>query len=54
MKGQSSDVAAATMAQEWIDNSQPGTPDRQAAVEHMKALQRIFARRNRADRLARN
>ncbi len=53
-KGQSSDVAAAARAQEAIDMSEPFTPERQAAVAYMKTLQRIFAKRNRADRLARN
>ena len=53
MSGQSSEAAAAQRAQAAIDNSAPGTPQRQAAVEQFQALQRIFARRNRAERLAR-
>jgi len=52
MKGQSSEIAAAMRAQDAIDTSKAGTPQRQVAVEHMQALQRIFAKRNRADRLA--
>lgn len=54
MRGQPSDVAAAIRVQEAIDNSQAGTPQRQAAVQEMKTLQRIFAKRNRADRFARS
>ena len=54
MKGQSSEMAAAMRAQDAIDNSPEGSPQRRAAVEQMQALQRIFAKRNRADRLPRN
>ena len=54
MKGQSSEMAAVMRAQDAIDNSSAGSPQRQAAVEQMQALQRIFAKRNRADHLARN
>ena len=54
MKGQSSEMAAVMRAQDAIDNSPEGSPQRQAAVEQMQALQRIFAKRNRADHLARH
>jgi hypothetical protein len=53
MKGQPSDVAAVIRTQEWIDRTEPGTPERQAAVDQMLALQRIFTKRNRAERLGR-
>jgi len=46
----SSEMAAVMRTQEWIDRSIAGTPDRNAAVEQMKALQRVFAKRNAADR----
>jgi len=52
VKGLPSDVAAVMRTQDAIDTSTAGSPERQAAVEQMKALQRIFAKRNRAARRA--
>ncbi len=48
MKAQSSEMAAVMRAQDAIETSKAGTPERQEAVEHMTALQRILAKRNRA------
>lgn len=46
----SSEMAAVMRTQGSIDRSIAGTPERQTAVEQMKALQRVFAKRNAADR----